>query len=168
MVTANIPAAVRGQVSTPVQQREQTRPFSPSPPVPRPSEDQFRPALLGGNRPQQVPPRQFVQASQPPVRTIPQQTTVLGAQQRQPITNSQLPVKPQLGRPISSPPANFAPAPNPSVTLSTANRNKPIQPECNLFSEGICLDVRNYPTYVCFFLSQSKYLKQTRLTSCVK
>lgn len=145
--TANIPAAVRGQVSSPVEQRER---FNPSQAIPRPTEDQFRPSLLNGNR---QPIRtgtqtsiKFPSSSAGPARSTPSQTTVLGAQQRQPITNPQLPVKPQLGRPISagnsSPPSNFAA----SVTLSTGNRAKTVQPECNLFSEGICLDVRNYPT----------------------
>lgn len=144
-----LPVASRGQLSAPVQGREQTRPvFNPSAAVPRPTEEQFRPALIG-NRPGtiQAPPRQFVQAPPPPPRT---QTTVGAPQQRQPIVSSQLPVKPQLGRPIVSgnpanpAPANFAPAPVSNIPQS--NRAKPIQPECNLFSEGICLDVRNYPT----------------------
>lgn len=141
---AGLPAASRGQISPPVQNREQTRPvaFNPSAPaVPRPTEEQFRPALIG-NRPStaQAPPRQFVQAPPPPRTPVQQQPP----QQRQPIVSPTLPVKPQLGRPIvaaNPAPANFAPA-----TIPQSNRAKPIQPECNLFSEGICLDVRNYPT----------------------
>ena len=160
---ANIPPAVRGSISTPVQQREQTRPFNPSPAIPRPTEEKFRPALLGTpGRPisQPIPPRQFVQVPPPSgVRTSPQQVVVGGGQQRQPITSS-LPSplnKPALGRPIHTnpAPANFAPAAPPqnpaSVTLSQANKAKNVQPECNLFSDSICLDVRNYPTYVNFY-----------------
>ena len=135
---------------TPVQNREQTRPsFSPSAPVPRPTEEQFRPALIG-SRPStvQAPPRQFVQAPPLPPAVRAQTSVLSSPQQRQPIVSPQLPVKPQLGRPIvaaNPAPANFAPAP-----ISQSNRAKPIQPECNLFSEGICLDVRNYPTYNTF------------------
>lgn len=143
------PAAVRSQVFAPVQQREQQQQtrqsFSPSAPLPRPTEEQFRPALLnGGGRPissQPAPPRQFIQAPARPSQQQP--TVVLGPQQRQPInTNPVLPPpspgRLQPARPISTG-GGVLPANSP-------NRAKIIQPECNLFSEGICLEVRNYPT----------------------
>lgn len=153
----------RGQVSPPVQSREQP---NRNPPLPRPTEEQFRPSLLGRpNNNQQSPPIQFVQP--PPVhnRQAPKQPPP--PQQRPPIaTSAGLPIRPSLGRPITSPnpaTANFNPAPanfppvSSTVSLTNAQRPKIIQPDCDLFSEGICLDVRNYPSeLIANYLSRNK------------
>jgi hypothetical protein len=149
----NIPAGTRGQILPPLSSREQAN--RGPPPLPRPTEEQFRPSLIG--RPinnQQSQPTQFVQpppinSRQPPKQNVP-------PQQRQPIaTSAGLPIRPSLGRPITTgnpatanfnpAPANFPPVPS-TVSLTNAQRPKIVQPDCDLFSEGICLDVRNYPT----------------------
>ena len=151
-------SGTRGQVSPPVQSRET---LNRAPPLPRPTEEQFRPSLIGrpiNNQQQQSQPPQFVQP--PPInsRQPPPTSKQNGVppQQRQPIaTSAGLPIRPSLGRPITTgnpananfnpAPSNFPPVPS-TVSLTNAQRPKIIQPDCDLFSEGICLDVRNYPT----------------------
>ena len=140
------------------------RPFNPSPPVPRPSEEEFRPLLLANSnnnnqkqRPSSGVPVRFPQPPPPPSNNNNQNqnspSTGLQPQLRQPPPSPSNPIKTQsASRPIFAIPtggllsngnfdAGFGQAVN-----NGGGRNRIINPECDLFAEGVCLDVRNYPT----------------------
>lgn len=118
------------------------------PTAPRPTEDEFRPSLLN-NRPTQhlqpasknsAPPSQA--QLPPPLSFRPQASSNLPQQ------NRQQPGPISTGRPIINgggilTQSHFDAGANNQQRPSNV---RPFKPECELYAEGICLEVRNYPT----------------------
>lgn len=134
--------------------QQQLPPRAPAP-SPRPSEEEFRLVLLSNNnRPatKQLPPPPKAFQSPPPPGPLPGVTRpsaprVTGLQRPPPASP---PARPILGAGAGIfSTSNFETAPlSPSGRDPQSNRNnRPAQPaDCELFSEGVCLTVRNYPT----------------------
>ena len=145
--------------------------------MPRPSEEEFRPLLLNNNnnnqkQQQQQRPSSGVNNNPVPVR-FPQppplssssnnnnnqlhptsSSSALQPQLRQPQSAGPIKTQPPTSRPVFAIPTGAGGILNNGNFDATGNsgggggRNRiPVKPECDLFAEGVCLDVRNYPTY---------------------
>lgn len=148
------------------------RPFNqPSQPI-RPSEEEFRPALLGG------PTRHPATSSHPPhepnFRIQTQQSPPPSPQfqppgSRPPTARPSGPAQspPPRGNPPDISAADFSALGNfeadnhdPAAAVAQSTNN----PDCNLYTEGICLDVRNYPSdIISNYLSRHKPALATML-----